>query len=97
MAMIKCAECGKDVSDKAAACPNCGNPIGQQIVEEQVTTVQFTNKRWKKLQLISLGFLVSGLFFIFDGGGYTVLGVFLWLAAVGTGVYSRVGAWWTNG
>ena len=27
MAMIKCPECGKDISDKAAACPHCGNPI----------------------------------------------------------------------
>ncbi len=24
MAMIKCPECGHDVSDKAASCPNCG-------------------------------------------------------------------------
>jgi hypothetical protein len=27
MALIKCDECGRDVSDKAASCPNCGNPI----------------------------------------------------------------------
>ena len=27
MALIKCTECGKVVSDKAAACPNCGCPI----------------------------------------------------------------------
>lgn len=27
MAMIKCSECGKDISDKAAACINCGAPI----------------------------------------------------------------------
>lgn len=27
MAMIKCRECGKDVSDQAASCPNCGCPI----------------------------------------------------------------------
>lgn len=27
MAMTECTECGKDVSNKAAACPNCGNPI----------------------------------------------------------------------
>jgi hypothetical protein len=26
MALIKCSECGKDVSDKATACPNCGAP-----------------------------------------------------------------------
>jgi hypothetical protein len=27
MALIECSECGKKVSDKAPACPNCGNPI----------------------------------------------------------------------
>lgn len=27
MALIKCSECGKMVSDKAEVCPNCGNPI----------------------------------------------------------------------
>jgi len=26
MALIKCGECGRDVSDKAAACPHCGAP-----------------------------------------------------------------------
>ncbi len=27
MALIKCPECGKQVSDKAEACPNCGYPV----------------------------------------------------------------------
>lgn len=30
MALIKCSECGKDVSSKAISCPNCGNPISQE-------------------------------------------------------------------
>jgi DNA-directed RNA polymerase subunit RPC12/RpoP len=30
MALIKCPECGKDVSDKAAVCPNCANPIANE-------------------------------------------------------------------
>lgn len=29
MALIKCPECGKEISDKAAACPNCGCPIAE--------------------------------------------------------------------
>ncbi|MCT9017105.1 zinc ribbon domain-containing protein [Cupriavidus gilardii] len=29
MAIIKCSECGGDVSDKALACPKCGNPIAR--------------------------------------------------------------------
>ena len=30
MALINCPECGKEISDKATYCPNCGNPINQQ-------------------------------------------------------------------
>ena len=29
MALIKCPECGKDISDKAEACPNCAYPIAK--------------------------------------------------------------------
>ena len=31
MALIKCPECGKQVSDKAPACPGCGSPIDTAI------------------------------------------------------------------
>ena len=27
MALIKCRECGQEISDKAAACPHCGAPL----------------------------------------------------------------------
>ena len=29
MALIKCPECGKDVSDKAVRCPHCGMPLNE--------------------------------------------------------------------
>lgn len=35
MALIKCPECGKEISDKAISCPNCGNPINQQTQKEE--------------------------------------------------------------
>lgn len=31
MALIECAECNNEVSDKAAACPKCGAPIEQPV------------------------------------------------------------------
>lgn len=31
MALIKCSECGRDVSDKASSCPHCGNPLTPKI------------------------------------------------------------------
>lgn len=33
MALIKCPDCGKEFSDKASACPNCGRPNLNQTAE----------------------------------------------------------------
>lgn len=33
MALIKCAECGKEVSENAMSCPNCGNPMMQRVLQ----------------------------------------------------------------
>ncbi|MFG6368476.1 MAG: zinc ribbon domain-containing protein [Lachnospiraceae bacterium] len=30
MALIKCSECGKEISDKASSCPNCGMPLRRE-------------------------------------------------------------------
>ena len=37
MALIPCSECGRDVSDKAAACPGCGNPIQNAVPKPAIT------------------------------------------------------------
>ena len=43
MALIKCPECGKKISDKADACINCGCPLSefnkQEIKIKRVTFV----------------------------------------------------------
>lgn len=31
MALITCPECGREISDKAAACPHCGFPIQEHL------------------------------------------------------------------
>ncbi len=31
MALIKCPECGKDISDKAPACIHCGYPLSELL------------------------------------------------------------------
>ena len=35
MALIKCEECGKEISDKAIACPHCGNPLVTENLQEK--------------------------------------------------------------
>ena len=39
MALIKCEECGKEISDRADACPHCGCPITH--ISEPVTRNNF--------------------------------------------------------
>ena len=35
MALIKCEECGKEISDKAKTCINCGYPVGEIKAREE--------------------------------------------------------------
>lgn len=42
MAMIKCSECGKDISDKAALCIGCGAPLSPTITTEPVAEPDIT-------------------------------------------------------
>lgn len=43
MALTRCNECGKEVSDRAPGCPHCGNPFGPAVtptVEPRVIAVE---------------------------------------------------------
>jgi uncharacterized membrane protein YvbJ len=44
MALIQCNECGKQVSNNAMQCPNCGNQIQQQIQKQLVQHYEQENK-----------------------------------------------------
>ena len=37
MALIDCSECGKQVSEKASSCPNCGNPMVKQSISNSAS------------------------------------------------------------
>ena len=42
MALIKCPECGKKVSDKSKKCPNCGiNLAGSQLMKMKISVIIF--------------------------------------------------------
>jgi DNA-directed RNA polymerase subunit RPC12/RpoP len=98
MALIKCSECEKEISDKASACPSCGNPIHIQsvMVNENKTVVEIeqTDKKWKKKRLWSLGFFLIGVITMTKSIG---LGIFFIFIAICIGVVANIGAWWTNG
>ncbi len=65
MALIKCRECGKDVSTEAAACPSCGAPPSTtRAPTEEAASPPAEKKKAKKASLpvqIIGGLVVVGL------------------------------------
>ena len=67
MALIKCSECGKDVSDKATACPNCGAPPAgngrtRQRRDNAPVRVVRAGWRWEAIgALLVIGGLIAGV------------------------------------
>ncbi len=83
MALIPCAECGRDVSDKAQACPNCGHPVAltlsaetsatEQRPEDQEyasTQTQTQTQSWFGWFVVPMAAvaLIGGAIFIFNSG-----------------------------
>lgn len=91
MGLVKCPDCGHDVSDIAAACPQCARPM--QGADSPVTIEQ-TSKPYKVMQGAGVVGVVGGLILM----AWTVpLGALL--AGVGALFYfsGALGAWWHNG
>lgn len=51
MSLIKCIECGKEISEYADKCPNCGCPV--EISKHDRYTVTLTNGGKSKIKVIS--------------------------------------------
>lgn len=56
MALIECPECGKQISNKAGACPNCGYPINQEQPKEENEYLCCPKCHSKKLHIEQQGF-----------------------------------------
>ena len=82
MSLIICSECGKEYSDNAAACPNCGNPTkptsnytpSQSSAEPQMSGIavsQYVEKLAAKEQASSIIWgAIAGLQIIVGFSGY---------------------------
>lgn len=46
MALIRCTECGREVSDKAMACPGCGCLVTKSVREASVVVDDALNKSY---------------------------------------------------
>ena len=60
MALIKCPDCKREVSDKAMSCLSCGYPL-EQVTTPEATAAATTVKRGKGIQLASLGAILVGI------------------------------------
>ena len=65
MALIKCKECGHEVSDKASMCPNCGCPIESLGAAQE--DVMYEEPKKKKGWIWAL---IVVLLCLIGGGGY---------------------------
>ena len=45
MALIKCYECSKDISDKAENCPNCGAPKSEKSIIEETSNENISTEK----------------------------------------------------
>lgn len=64
MALIKCPECGKQISSQAASCPNCGYPVRKTEFETEQDRVNIRGKN-KGKNFLTFGcilFFVSMIF-----------------------------------
>ncbi len=67
MALIKCPECGNEISDKASACPSCGYPINKSNLDQSeqqnsktITNTENNTKKTKRniILAVVLGILI---------------------------------------
>ena len=57
MALVKCTECSKEISDKALTCPYCGNPIAPVLSPVQPKIIVKKNEGCF-LQTLNIGCLL---------------------------------------
>jgi len=77
MALIKCSECGKDVSDRAASCPNCGAPLRSAVSQSHKAPVRVVRAGWR-WEAIGALLVIGGLIAAIAGaGGYGWFALFV--------------------
>lgn len=97
MALIKCPECGREISDKAEACPGCACPMSAEpdYVGGRVQTIEKTSKEWKTGQLVGGGFIIVGLLSLSSGAAEGC--VVFCLLGVAIIIGCKTAAWWYHG
>lgn len=108
MALIKCPECGAQVSSSAESCPKCAYPIAgggtTQAHGGKIQTVEQTSKRYKLQQLLSSLLIIGSVVVIIAGfsgdqpsSGAGAFGVFGLLMGLIWFIVVRFMTWWHHG
>lgn len=71
MALVKCPECGRDVSSQANSCPGCGFPIRNYV--EKFPKQQNEKKEKHTDPIASFVFSLVALFFVGSGSILVVI------------------------
>ena len=95
MALIKCPDCEKSVSDQAPACPHCGSPVRAHIIEK-------TSKKYKGQQLLGAVLIAVGIMLAIVGKGeesdfLLICGGMMGIAGGLIYLFAGIGAWWEHG
>lgn len=62
MALIHCPECGREISDQAAACPGCGYPLSKQNTHTKDDTfLEASRQRDRRFLRIAGPLLLVGI------------------------------------
>ena len=88
MALIKCPECGNQISDKAESCPKCGYELNKKetpTTSDNKVASSFMNKGNIKYILIILAIIVAGFLFFNQNNNNTGTGT----GGTGTGGTAR--------
>ena len=87
MALIKCPECGRSLSDQAAACPHCGCPVNKEdIVQKSQEYVEAKKKKSDKEHSKQLKIFWTVMMF----GAFVGLPFFLGFLVIFTGITSEI-------
>lgn len=75
MALIRCGECGREISDKATACPQCGAPVSANAAPlpqgvpanwaTELEALKAKKPRTRPVFLVALGVLAGVVFAIY--------------------------------
>ena len=68
MALIRCPECGKQISSRAKACPHCGFPMDDVVKPNEEELVIEPILERKKSSIVASVFLFLFLEIVFTGG-----------------------------